>query len=63
MSTIVAKSTNFSYNNVKELENTDREINLRVIMVHPFGETSVVITNESVFRDMIETDDTIIYDK
>ena len=52
MSTIVAKSTNFSYNNVKELENTDKEINLRV-----------VITNESVFRDMIETDDTIIYDK
>jgi chromosome segregation ATPase len=64
--TMVAKSINFSYKNVKRLENTDKEINLRVVMVNPFGQTSVVITNESVFRNMIEDDDrddTIIYER
>ncbi len=66
MSTIVAKSRNFSYNEIRELENTEKEINICVVMVHPNGETRRVLTNESVFRDMIESDDfegdTIIYD-
>lgn len=62
MSTIVAKSLNFSYSNIRELENTEKEINICVVMVHPTGETRRVLTNESVFRDMIETEDTIIYD-
>ena len=50
MNLIVAKGSDFSYNNIRTMENTIAEINLQVVFIYPNGETSKVKTNSEVFN-------------
>ena len=62
MNTIVAKGNHLSLGQFKALNKTLLKIDVNLVFIHPSGKTTQIITNEQQFRDMIELEDTIIFD-
>ena len=62
MKTIVVKGSNFSNNDKSLMRQEQMVLDVKIVLVHPSGDTETIITNENTFKICnSDNTDSIIY--